>query len=113
MKGSKKLLKESKKILKRSKKNAEGKVTPQGHRKKPFRNYTSRLARALNSKRAGKARSVVEMFTKKLNKNQTYLEILVPYLNNTFEEAIFRSIKIQEKHETMKLQTEKFMLQNT
>ena len=30
--GCKTLLKESKRILKRSKKNAEGKVTPQGHR---------------------------------------------------------------------------------
>ena len=33
MKGNKKLLEGSKKILKRSKKNAEGKVTTQGHPK--------------------------------------------------------------------------------
>ena len=33
MKGNKILLKESKKIMKKSKKNAEGKMTPQGHRK--------------------------------------------------------------------------------
>ena len=33
MKGNKILLKESKKVMKKSKKNAEGKMTPQGHRK--------------------------------------------------------------------------------
>ena len=31
------------------------------------------------------------------------LEILVPYLNNASEETMFRSNKIKEQHETMKL----------
>ena len=38
--------------------------------------------------------------------SQTYLEILVPYLNNSSEETIFGSNKIKEQHETMKLQNE-------
>ena len=38
--------------------------------------------------------------------SKTYLEMLVPYLNNSFEETIFRSNNIKEKHETMKLTTE-------
>ena len=33
-----------------------------------------------------------------------HLEILVPYLNNPYEETIFGSNKIKEQHETMKLQ---------
>ena len=53
-----------------------------------------------------------EMFTRKLTKNQEYLETLVPYLNNLSEEAIFGSNKTKEKHETMKLQNKEVMLQN-
>ena len=34
------------------------------------------------------------------------MEILIPYLNNPFEEAIFGSNKIKEEHETMALQNE-------
>ena len=51
-----------------------------------------------------------EMFTRKLTKIYEYLETLVPYLNNPSEEAIFRSSKIKEEHETMKLQNEEVML---
>ena len=48
---------------------------------------------------------------KKLPKTSwTYLEILVPYLNNSSEETIFGSNKIKEQHETMKLQNEEVML---
>ena len=45
-------------------------------------------------------------------KNQVarHLEILVPYLNNPSQETIFRSDKIKEQHETMKLQNEEIML---
>ena len=32
--------------------------------------------------------------------------MLVPYLNNSFEETIFGSNNIKEKYETMKLKTE-------
>ena len=39
-------------------------------------------------------------------KNYTYLEILVPYLNNPFKEAIFGSNKVKEEHETKTLQNE-------
>ena len=38
--------------------------------------------------------------------SKTYLEILVPYLNNSYEETIFGSNNIKEKHETIKLKTE-------
>ena len=51
-----------------------------------------------------------EIFTRKLTKNQSYLEVLVPYVNNPSEEAIFGSNKIKEEHETMKLQNEEVML---
>ena len=81
--------------------------------KKFFRNYSSRLAKVLSTIRAGSARAVEEMFTRKLTKNQAYLEILVAYLNNPSEEAIFGSSKIKEGHVTMKLQNEEFMLKNT
>ena len=38
--------------------------------------------------------------------SQTYLEIMVPYLNNSSEETIFGSNEIKEQRETMKLQYE-------
>ena len=44
-----------------------------------------------------------EMFTRKLTKNQSCLEVLVPYLNNSSKEAIFGSNKIKEEHETIKI----------
>ena len=50
---------------------------------------------------------------RKLTNNQTYLEILIAYLNNLSEETIFESNKIKEQHETVKLQNEKVMLRNT
>ena len=46
-------------------------------------------------------------------KNQAYLEILVPYLNNPSKEAIFGSNEIKEQNETIKLQNEKVKLKNT
>ena len=39
--------------------------------------------------------------------------MLVPYLNNPSEEAIFLSNKIKQEHETMTLQNEEAMLKNT
>ena len=73
----------------------------------------SRLARVLRTIRAGRARTVEGIFTKKLNKNYAYLEILVPYLNNpSCEEAIFGSNKINKGGETMKLENEEVMLKN-
>ena len=82
--------------------------------KKNFRNYSSRLARILRIIRAGRARTVEGIFTRKLNKNYAYLEILVQYLNNpSSEEAIFGSYKINEGGETMKLENEEVMLKNT
>ena len=65
-----------------------------------FRNYSSRLARVLSTIRAGRAREVEEMFTRKLTKNQACLEILVPYLNNPSEESIVGSNRIKE-HNTI------------
>ena len=50
-----------------------------------FRNYSSRLARVLSTIRAGRARTIEEMFTRKLTKNSEYLEILLSYLNNPFK----------------------------
>ena len=46
---------------------------------------------------------------KKLTKNYTYLEILLPYLNNPSEETIFGNNKIKEHYVTMKLQNEEVM----
>ena len=46
----------------------------------------------------------------KLTENQTYLEILVPYVNNPFEETVFGSNKIKEQRETMKFQNEEVLL---
>ena len=43
---------------------------------------------------------------RKLTENYTYLETLVPYLNNPSEETIFGSNKIKKQHETTKLQNE-------
>ena len=43
--------------------------------------------------------------------NQKYL--LVPYLNNPFEETIFESNKIKEQCGTMKLRNEEVMFRNT
>ena len=53
-----------------------------------------------------------EMFLQKLTKNQVYLEILVPYLNNPSEEAIFGRNKIKEEHETMELENEEVIPKN-
>ena len=69
-----------------------------------FRNYSSRLARVLSTIRAGRARAAEQMFMRELPRTSwTYLEILVPYLNNTSEETIFRSNKFKEQHETIKV----------
>ena len=73
----------------------------------------SRLARALSTIRAGRARALEGILMRKLTKNQTYQEILVPYLNNVSEEAIFGSNKIKQQHEPVKLQNEEDMLRNT
>ena len=48
--------------------------------------------------------NIETMFTRKLIKNQTYLKILLLYLNNPSEETISGSNKIKEQYETMKLQ---------
>ena len=53
-----------------------------------------------------------ELVYVELTKNQSYLEVLGPYLNNPFEVAIFGSNKIKEEHETMKLQNEEVMPKN-
>ena len=71
-----------------------------------FRNYSSRLARALSTIRAGRARAVEKMFRRNYQELTRHPEILVPYLNNSSEETIFGSNKIKEQHETMKLQNE-------
>ena len=63
--------------------------------------------------RAGRARSVEEMFMRKLTKNYIYLEVLAPYLINNPEETRFGSNKIKEQHETMKHQNEEVMLRDT
>ena len=57
-----------------------------------------------------------EMLTRKnwprTSSSQSYLEVLVPYLNNPSEEAMFGSNKIKDEHETMKLQNEEVKLKN-
>ena len=47
-----------------------------------------------------RAVQVKKMFTRKLTKNQAYLEILVPYLDNPFEEAVFENNQIKGQDET-------------
>ena len=44
--------------------------------------------------------------------NKGSMKILVPYLDNSFEEAIFENYQIKGQHETMKLQNEKVKLKN-
>ena len=65
--------------------------------------------------RAGRVRvvEVEEMFTRKLNKNQAFLETLAPYLDNPSKEAIFERNQIKEQHETTKFQDEEVMLNST
>ena len=58
------------------------------------------------NQRAGRARVVEKMFRGNYQELGRHPEILVPYLNNSFEETIFGSDKIKEQHETMKLQNE-------
>ena len=56
-----------------------------------------------NQNRQGQG-STEKMFMRKLPRNsQTYLEILVPYLNNSSEETIFGSNEFKEQHTTMKV----------
>ena len=77
-----------------------------------FRNYSSRLARALSTIRTWQAELEQSRERKCLWGNyqelasQTYLEILVPYLNNSSEETILGSDEIKDQHETMKFQYE-------
>ena len=58
----------------------------------------------------GRPRTVGKMFKRKLTKNYANLKILVPYLSNPSEEAIFENNKTEEAHETMTLQNEEVML---
>ena len=63
-----------------------------------FRNDSSRLVRILSTIRAGRARAVEEICTYEEIYQQEldiYIEILVPYINNPSEEAIFGSNKIK------------------
>ena len=53
------------------------------------------------------------MMRKLPRKLARHLETLVPYLNNTSEETIFRSNRIKKQHEAMKLQNEEPMLSKT
>ena len=64
----------------------------------------------LCTNRAVSARTVEEIFMRKLTTNYTCLEILVRYINNLSEETLFGRNKIKEQHETMKLQNEEVML---
>ena len=63
---------------------------------------------SVQSEQAGleQQRKCLEETTKNQLASETYLEILVPYLNNSSEETIFGSNKIKEQHETIKLQNE-------
>ena len=51
-------------------------------------------------------RIVEEMFKRKLTKNQGQLKILVPYLNNLSEAAIFGINKSRKEHKIVTLQNE-------
>ena len=70
------------------------------------------MSRVHSTVRVGRTRAIEGVFTRKLSKSWACLEILVPYLNNPSEEAIFGSNKIKEEHEAMKLQNEEVMLKN-
>ena len=55
-----------------------------------FQKYSSRIARALSTIRAGRARAVEETFMRKLPRNNdAYLKILISCLNNPSEETVF------------------------
>ena len=80
---------------------------------KLFRNYSSRIARALSTIRAetSRAREVEEMFMmRKMPSNYPGISgntgSGLPCLKNSSEETMFGSNKIKEQHETMKLQNE-------
>ena len=49
---------------------------------KTFQKLPRRLSRVLRTIRAGGAKALEEMFTRKVTKIWAYLEILEPYLNN-------------------------------
>ena len=57
-----------------------------------------------NQSRQGLNSAVEKMFMRKLLRtSQTYVEMLVPYLNNSSEKTIFGRNKFKEQHEAMKL----------
>ena len=53
------------------------------------------------------------MFKRKLTKNYANLEILVPYLNNSSEEAIFENNKTKKDMKQWHFKMKKLMLKNT
>ena len=57
-----------------------------------------RLARVLSTTIEARVIAVEQTFTRKLTKNQVYLEILVLYLNNPCDEALFESNKNKEEY---------------
>ena len=80
---------------------------------KTFQKLLKQIIRSPQYNGVGRTSTGEEMFKRKLTKNQAFLEILVPQLNNPSEEAIFGSNKIKEENETMTLQNEEVMLKNT
>ena len=77
----------------------------------------NRLARALSTNRAGRAKAVARgNVYDETAKNYRHIwksEILVPYLNNPSKENMFGSNKTKDQHGTMKLQNEEVILRNT
>ena len=81
-----------------------------------FRNYSNRLAKALSTigavrraKQTASQNSGEDVYDEEAaSKNQLarHLEMLLAYLNNTFEETIFRGNRIKKQHEAMQLQNE-------
>ena len=80
-----------------------------------FRNYSNRLAKALSiigavrrAKQTASQNSGGDVYDEETAKNQLarHLEMLLAYLNNTFEETIFGGNRIKKQHEAMQLQNE-------
>ena len=89
-----------------------------------FRNYSNRLAKALSTigavrraKQTASQNSGGDVYDEETAKNQLarHLEMLLAYLNNTFEETIFggNRIKKQRRQEVMLKHLETLIMNST
>lgn len=79
---------------------------------KSFTSYLSKRTRALSTIRASTvtAGQVKEFTYQNLRTGPLYLKILVPYLDNPYEEIISESIQIKEEYEKTKFRNEEFRM---